>query len=248
MPFRVSGKNIDIGQALRARVNARIAEVTAKYFDGGFSGHVTIGKEGFGFRTDCVVHLDSGIVLEADALAADAYASADQAALRLEKRLRRYKHRLKDHQVARAAGRPADDRPPDRARNQRAELCYCRTRARQRRGGDAVEPSRHRGIDHRIETAFGQRGRHGTRHERARRSWSSVTLDMAGSIWFTAARTVTSAGSICRPSNRTPIDGQPAPTYGPPPLRRRPLLSSQFSGTDPCCSPISSRPTPSFRR
>jgi ribosomal subunit interface protein len=104
MPFRVSGKNIDIGQALRARVNARVAEVTAKYFDGGFSGHVTIGKEGFGFRTDCVVHLDSGIVLEADALAADAYASADQAALRLEKRLRRYKHRLKDHQMARAQG------------------------------------------------------------------------------------------------------------------------------------------------
>jgi ribosomal subunit interface protein len=89
--------------------------VTAKYFDGGFSGHVTIGKEGFGFRTDCVVHLDSGIVLEADALAADAYASADQAALRLEKRLRRYKHRLKDHQMARASDRPHDDRAPDRA-------------------------------------------------------------------------------------------------------------------------------------
>ena len=73
MPFRVSGKNIDIGQTLRARINARIAEVTSKYFDGGFSGHVTIGKEGFGFRTDCVVHLDSGIVLEADALAADGF-------------------------------------------------------------------------------------------------------------------------------------------------------------------------------
>jgi len=115
MPFRVSGKNIDIGQALRARVNARVAKVTAKYFDGGFSGHVTIGKEGFGFRTDCVVHLDSGIVLEADALAADAYASADQAALRLEKRLRRYKHRLKDHQMARAGGQAPDDRAPDRA-------------------------------------------------------------------------------------------------------------------------------------
>ena len=114
MPFRVSGKNIDIGQALRARINTRIAEVTAKDFDGGFSGHVIIGKEGFGFRTDCVVHLDSGIVLEADALAADAYASADQAALRLEKRLRRYKRRLKDHQVTRATGRPADDGPPDR--------------------------------------------------------------------------------------------------------------------------------------
>jgi len=109
MPFRVSGKNIDIGQALRARINARVAEVTAKYFDGGFSGHVTIGKEGFGFRTDCVLHLDSGIVLEADALAADAYASADQAALRLEKRLRRYKHRLRDHQMARTGDRPSGD-------------------------------------------------------------------------------------------------------------------------------------------
>src|SRR5262245_52872418 len=98
MPFRVSGKNIDIGAALRARVNQRLVQATAKYFDGGFSGHVTIGKEGFGFRTECVVHLDSGIVLEANALAADAYASAYQAALRLEQRLRRYQHPLKDHQ------------------------------------------------------------------------------------------------------------------------------------------------------
>jgi hypothetical protein len=48
-----------------------------------------------------VIHLDSGIVLEADALAADAYASADQAAVRLEKRLRRYKRRLKDHHRSR---------------------------------------------------------------------------------------------------------------------------------------------------
>src|SRR6202023_992173 len=96
MSFRVSGKNIDIGEALRARINQRVADATAKYFDGGFSGHVTIGKEGFGFRTECVIHLDSGIVLEADALAADAYASADQAALRIEKRLRRYKRRRKD--------------------------------------------------------------------------------------------------------------------------------------------------------
>jgi ribosomal subunit interface protein len=107
MPFRVSGRNIDVGEALRARINARVTEATAKYFDGGFSGHVTVGKEGFGFRTECVIHLDSGIVLEADALAADAYASADQAALRLEKRLRRYKSRLKDHQ-ARADGQAND--------------------------------------------------------------------------------------------------------------------------------------------
>ena len=98
MPFRVSGKNIDVGEALRERVNARVADAVAKYFDGGFSGHVPVGREGFGFRTECVVHLDSGIVLEAEALAADAYASADQAAIRIETRLRRYKRRRKDRQ------------------------------------------------------------------------------------------------------------------------------------------------------
>jgi len=101
MPFRVSGKNIDIGEALRQRVSGRIAEALGKYFDGGYSGHVTVGKEGFGFRTECTLHLDSGITLEAEAIAADAYASADQAALRIEKRLRRYKRRLKDRQATR---------------------------------------------------------------------------------------------------------------------------------------------------
>jgi ribosomal subunit interface protein len=104
MSFRISGRNIDVGDALRARINRRVTDATAKYFDGGCSGHVTIGKEGFGFRTECVIHLDSGTLLEAEALAADAYASADQAALRIEKRLRRYKRRLKDHQNAPADG------------------------------------------------------------------------------------------------------------------------------------------------
>jgi ribosomal subunit interface protein len=101
MPLRVSGKNISVGEALRERINTRVAEAMAKYFNGGFSGHVTIGRDGFGFRTECVVHLDSGIVLEADALAADAYVSADQAAMRIEKRLRRYKRWRKDRQAAR---------------------------------------------------------------------------------------------------------------------------------------------------
>ena len=112
MSFRVSGRNIDVGEALRARINARIAEATAKYFDGGFSGHVTVGKDGFGFRTECVIHLDSGIVLEADAMAADAYASADQVAGRIEKRLRRYKRRLKNHQAAGSDGAAPDGAAP----------------------------------------------------------------------------------------------------------------------------------------
>jgi ribosomal subunit interface protein len=97
MAFRVSGKNIAVGEALRQRVSARIGEALQKYFGGGYSGHVTIGKDGFGFRTECALHLDSGTMLEAKAVAADAYASADQAAMRIEKQLRRYKRRLKDH-------------------------------------------------------------------------------------------------------------------------------------------------------
>ena len=97
MSFRVSGKNLDVGEALRARINGRIGEAMSKYFDGGYSGHVTVAREGTGFHTECAVHLDSKITLRAEASAPDAYASADEAALRMEKQLRRYHRRLKDH-------------------------------------------------------------------------------------------------------------------------------------------------------
>src|SRR6202166_4955549 len=96
MTLRISGKSINVGEALRGRVSERTEEVLRKYFDGNYSGHITLSKDGFGFRTDCSLHLDSGITLEADSNAADAYASADQALLMIEKRLRRYKSRLKD--------------------------------------------------------------------------------------------------------------------------------------------------------
>jgi ribosomal subunit interface protein len=101
MSFRVSGKNLDVGDALRERINDRIAETVGKYFDGGYSGHATLAKDGFGFRTECAVHLDSKITLHAEGIAPDAYASADQAAARIEKRLRRYHRRLKDHRAER---------------------------------------------------------------------------------------------------------------------------------------------------
>ena len=96
MTLRISGKSISVGEALRSRVSERTDEVLRKYFDGNYSGHITLSKDGFGFRTDCALHLDSGITLEADSNATDAYASADQALLMIEKRLRRYKSRLKD--------------------------------------------------------------------------------------------------------------------------------------------------------
>jgi ribosomal subunit interface protein len=101
MSFRVSGKNLDVGAALRERITTRVDDATSKYFNGGYSGHATVGKDGFGFKTECALHLDSGITLEAEGMAADAYASADQAAIRIEKRLRRYKRKLKDHKPAR---------------------------------------------------------------------------------------------------------------------------------------------------
>jgi ribosomal subunit interface protein len=104
MSIRISGKNLDVGDALRERISERIGEAMSKYFDGGYSGHVTVEREGAGFRTECAVHLDSKITLQAEASAPDAYASADQAALRVEKRLRRYHRRLKDH-------RPRAQRP-----------------------------------------------------------------------------------------------------------------------------------------
>src|ERR1700683_3103808 len=109
MSFRISGKNIDVGDALRERVSGRLAEAMGKYFDGGYSGHVTLERDGFGFRTECAIHLDSKITLHAQGMAADAYASADQAALRIEKRLRRYHRRLKDHRPERLDGRASMD-------------------------------------------------------------------------------------------------------------------------------------------
>ncbi len=99
MPFRVSGKNLDLGEALRGRIGERIAESLGKYFDGGYSGHVTLERDGFGFRTECAIHLDSKVTLHAQGEAADAYISADQAVTRLEKQLRRYHRRLKDHRA-----------------------------------------------------------------------------------------------------------------------------------------------------
>jgi ribosome-associated translation inhibitor RaiA len=65
MTLRVSGKNLDIGEALRSQVLDRMAGALSKYFDGGYSGHVTVTRDGAGFRTDCVLHLTSGMTLEA---------------------------------------------------------------------------------------------------------------------------------------------------------------------------------------
>ena len=105
MSFRVSGKNIEVGEALRERVTARVAAAIEKYFDGrGFDGHVTVGREAYGFQTEAVLHLDSGIVISAEAMDADPNLSADQAIEHLEKQLRRYHRKLKDHHAPAQSG------------------------------------------------------------------------------------------------------------------------------------------------
>ena len=100
MSLRISGKNLDVGEALRGQAEERVAAAVSKYYEGGYQGHVTVDKDGTAFRTDTVSHLSSGITLEASATAHDAYASLDKMAERIEKRLRRYKRRLKDRSAA----------------------------------------------------------------------------------------------------------------------------------------------------
>ncbi|MBH0238680.1 ribosome hibernation-promoting factor, HPF/YfiA family [Methylobrevis albus] len=97
MSLRISGKNVDIGTALRTHIEGRLSDALGKYFDGGYTGHVTVEPEGAGFATDCSIHLDTGAVLQAHGRAYDVYASADQAAERIGKRLRRYKRKIKSH-------------------------------------------------------------------------------------------------------------------------------------------------------
>ncbi len=109
MALRVSGKNLDIGDALRERVATRVDSALGRFFSGGYTGHVTVGRDGSGFQTECVVHLDSGVSIHTKSGAQDAYASADEAADRLERRLSRYKSRLKDRSAAQERETAAQD-------------------------------------------------------------------------------------------------------------------------------------------
>jgi ribosomal subunit interface protein len=97
MTLRISGKQMEIGDAFRERIDERIKTAVDKYFDGGFSGHVTVEKSGSRFNADCMVHLDTGMTLQAAGQAQEPTSAFEAAADRIEKRLRRYKRRLKSH-------------------------------------------------------------------------------------------------------------------------------------------------------
>jgi ribosomal subunit interface protein len=97
MQLSVTGKQIDIGNALRTYVQDRLKQTVGKYFDRPVDGSVTFSRDGHEYRADCTVHLASGLHLQSQARSTDIYASFDGAAERMEKRLRRYKGRIRDH-------------------------------------------------------------------------------------------------------------------------------------------------------
>ncbi len=97
MEIQVSGKNIDLGDALQTHVSDRLSEGVQKYFGNGAEAIVTFTKERHLVECEMTAHLYSGVFLAAHGDGGDAYAAFETALEKLEKRVRRYKRRLKNH-------------------------------------------------------------------------------------------------------------------------------------------------------
>ena len=97
MQLSVSGKQVDVGDALRGHVEERLIAAISKHFDRAIEAQVQFSREGSSIRTDISVHAGSGIQLRGHATADDIWISFDQASDRVVKRLRRFKRRLIDH-------------------------------------------------------------------------------------------------------------------------------------------------------
>lgn len=98
MDIRVSGHQIDTGEALQTYVAERLNIMVEKYFNRALSSHVTFGKGAHGaFTSDIVTHVNKGLILKSHGDAQDVHLSFDQAAEKLDKQLRRYKRRVQDH-------------------------------------------------------------------------------------------------------------------------------------------------------
>jgi ribosomal subunit interface protein len=100
MQVQVTGKHVDVGDALRSRVSEEISTSIGKYFDReGGGADVVISREGHSFKADCAVTLASGQQLTTHGLGGDAHLAFDAAILKMQKRIRRYKNRLKGHHI-----------------------------------------------------------------------------------------------------------------------------------------------------
>ncbi len=109
MQIQISGKQLDIPERLRNHVQSHLAKAVERYFADPIEAHVSFSRTGpTRVRTDCSVHVGHGIHAQSHAEAESESASFDAASERLEKQLRRYKRRLRDHhnrqaQAARSA-------------------------------------------------------------------------------------------------------------------------------------------------
>jgi len=111
MHIQVVSKGIDVSDALREQILGRVEDGVSKYFNRPGEAYVAISREGVGFRVDCSLHLPSGMMLQAHGEAEDAYKAADETMIRLEKRLRRYKRKLKNHHAENKSELPAEALP-----------------------------------------------------------------------------------------------------------------------------------------
>jgi ribosomal subunit interface protein len=91
---------MDVGEALRTRITDHLLASIGKYFGRGGDADVVLARDGHGFRVDCTVTLASGQKLLTHGLGLDATGAFDQALGKAETRIRRYKRRLKSHDVA----------------------------------------------------------------------------------------------------------------------------------------------------
>jgi ribosomal subunit interface protein len=97
MHITVTGKHIDVGDALRTQCEDRLSEAVGKYFDRPVDAGVIFSRDGHAFKCDATVHLSTGLTAKAQGANGEIYAALEQAVSRIEKQLRRYKRRLKDH-------------------------------------------------------------------------------------------------------------------------------------------------------
>lgn len=109
MQIQISGKQVDIGDALKERISHDLLAGITKYFERGGDAEVTLSKQGHAFKIDCFVKLASGQSLITHGTGADAHSAFDAALEHMEKRIRRYKRRLKNHKIS---GQALEERMP----------------------------------------------------------------------------------------------------------------------------------------
>jgi len=97
MRYQITGKQIDIGEALQTHVQNEMGEVFSKYAGRPTDANIVFSKVAHEFICEAVVHLSTGLTAQATGKDTEIYAAFDSASEKMEKQLRRYKRRLKDH-------------------------------------------------------------------------------------------------------------------------------------------------------